>query len=348
MAKRKRLSPVTPEQANPVASPAELETKSAFPAYPQGVAVTRTHGGGKSAPIADVARETASAAALAELSDSVEKARQTGRMVLELPLDAIQADYLVRDRIAVDDDDMQSLMASLRSRGQQTPIEVTALDNGRYGLISGWRRLTALQRLSVEDAGSDTVLALLRLPSDSADAYLAMVEENEIRVGLSYYERARVAARAVDQGVFETEKKALLSLYHAASRAKRSKIRSFLSLVRGLDDVLKWPHALTERLGLALAKAMDEDADLRSRLTEALTMASPQTQDEELKVVQGILAPAKTSKPTPDLDSKPTAPVDLPGLTLLAHKDGSLRLAGPALDADLRDELTAWLKTRLG
>jgi hypothetical protein len=35
------------------------------------------------------------------------------------------------------------------------------------------------------------------------EAYLAMVEENEIRVGLSFYERARIVARAAEAGVFE-------------------------------------------------------------------------------------------------------------------------------------------------
>ena len=50
-----------------------------------------------------------------------------------------------------------------------------------------------------------------------------MVEENEIRVGLSYYERARIVAKAVAQGVFETEKQALQRLFHTASRPKRSK-----------------------------------------------------------------------------------------------------------------------------
>ena len=129
--------------------------------------------------------------------------------------------------MAHDADEMRSLMKSIFDHGQRTPIEVTRIDGDHaYGLISGWRRLSALEQLKAQtgDAKFDTVLALLRQPKDAADAYVSMVEENEIRVGLSYYERARVAAEATKRGVFETEKAALLSLFASASRAKRSRI----------------------------------------------------------------------------------------------------------------------------
>ena len=94
----------------------------------------------RSAPIADVARDASASAALNELSDSLARARDEGRMVVQIPLDQIETDHLVRDRMVVEEDEMQTLMTSLRSRGQQTPIEVVQLGPDRYGLISGWRR----------------------------------------------------------------------------------------------------------------------------------------------------------------------------------------------------------------
>ena len=90
-----------------------------------------------------------------------------------------------------------ALMASLESRGQQTPIEVVELADGRFGLISGWRRLTALRQLQADEGrgqGLDTVLALLRRPDTASDAYVSMVEENEIRTDLSHFERGRIAS----------------------------------------------------------------------------------------------------------------------------------------------------------
>ena len=81
-----------------------------------------------------------------------------------------------------------------------------------------------------------------------------MVEENEIRLGLSHYERARVAARATERGVFPSEKAALLALFATASRAKRSRIRAFLDIYHALDGSLRFPAALPERLGLRLVE----------------------------------------------------------------------------------------------
>ena len=107
---------------------------------------------------------------------------------------------------------MASLRESLRLHGQRTPIEVTPLvaeGHGAalpYGLISGWRRLQALKALhaATGEPRFATVQALVRRPETAADAYVTMVEENEIRLGLSHYERARVAALATARGVFPT------------------------------------------------------------------------------------------------------------------------------------------------
>ncbi len=229
MAKRRRLEAPT--------SPMEIAMGRASPAPP---------------PIAQVTGEAATVAAAEAALDEVERARAEGRMVVSLPIAEIARDHLTRDRLRTNDEDMDALTASIRAHGQRTPIEVVALDEG-YGLISGWRRLNALDSL-----GKTHVEALIRNPVDAGAAYVAMVEENEIRVGLSYYERARIAVMAAARGAFEDTEEALSSLYASASRAKRSKIRSFVSLVDALDDRLQFPGAIPERLGLKIASALKE------------------------------------------------------------------------------------------
>ena len=133
-----------------------------------------------------------------------------------------------------------------------------------YGLISGWRRLEALKALHAEtgEPRFATVQALVRRPETAADAYVAMVEENEIRVGLSQYERARVAARATERGVFPSEKAALLALFATASRPKRSRIRAFLELYHALDGVAALSGAPA---GAAGAAARRDGAGRRRR-----------------------------------------------------------------------------------
>lgn len=337
MAKRKRL--VLPD-SDAVNTPAP-ETKSAFPL---GVARTRR----PAAPIAAEAAEASSAAVAQDMADALHTARQEGRMVLSLPLNSINANYLVRDRTVLHSEDLEALHSSIAARGQQTPIEVVALEGGRYGLISGLRRLTVLGRLhaSDPDGGFDTVKALLRKPDDSAEAYLAMVEENEIRVGLSYYERARIAAKAVDQGAFATPKAALLTLYRAASRAKRSKIRSFLSLVDALDGALEHPEQIGERLGLQLSAAFESDPHLGRRLRAQLEQVRGQDAASEKAMLEAALRPAPTPEKEPNKANQ-TLSAGNTAMDFQVRRSGQkLVVEGtavtPALEAAVRAFLRDW------
>ena len=299
-----------------------------------------------SAPIARVAAEASATAALRDLADEVTRAREEGRLVQALPLAAVDDGWLTRDRIGVDPDELASLVESLRSYGQRSPIEVVTLPRTgadpadlRYGLISGWRRLTALRQLHAEtgEARFATILALHRRPEGAGDAYVAMVEENEIRLGLSYYERARIAALAVAAGVFPSTRVALQRLYAGASRAKRSKIGSFLTLFAALDATLRFPAAIPERLGLALAGRIDADPGFVPQLTAALLAARPDTAQAEQALIQRVLKG----------QGAPVTPADeiAPGIRLSVTGKG-LRLEGAGVDASLTEALKAWLRGR--
>jgi ParB family transcriptional regulator, chromosome partitioning protein len=331
-------------------------------------------------PIAQVAGEAAASSALHEMAERFERARAEGRMIQPLALDAIEADYLVRDRLGLEAEGQAALVASIRARGQQVPVEVVALGQGRYGLISGWRRLAALRALH-EQTGEDrfaTALAILRRPADAPAAYLAMVEENEIRVGLSYYERARIVARAVEAGVFADDTAALQTLFAAASRPRRSKIGSFLRIVRALDETLRFPAAIPERLGLRLSAALQEDAALAARIAAELRRTPPETAEAELALLDRLAAPAAppaTAAPEPKAaereagaearagagqgpatgeragaapppEAGPGAPAETPADTPTVTYEperGRITLTGPGIDAALARRLRAWL-----
>lgn len=342
MAKRKRLT--APDLATISGTMPPLETKSLSGA-PLGKVPDQVLR--RSAPIADVAAEAATMAALDEMSDTLRRARAEGRMVLALPLEAIQMDYLVRDRVAQDDEAMAALVASLNSRGQQVPIEVADLGAGNFGLISGWRRCQALAQIHRNRGDSaGTVLALIRTPAEASDAYLAMVEENEIRVGLSYFERARIVAKSAEQGVFSSPQAALKALFHAASRAKRSKIGTFLPIVTALDGALRFPGALTERGGLALGRALQDNAALGPVLRTALERARPDSPQAELACLMRA-AQDQGDVPAPP-PAVPPAPQDVaPGIRIKTHANGTLTLSGPRVDADLASDLRRWLADRV-
>ncbi len=295
-------------------------------------------------PIAQVAGDAAAMAALAEVTEELASARAEGRMVLALPLDAIAEDYLIRDRVAQDPEEMAALMQSIAARGQQTPVEVVELGPGRYGLISGARRMTALRRLAQEtgEARFGTVLALLRRPEGGADPYVAMVEENEIRVGLSFYERARVVMRAVEAGVYDSEKKALQGLFSTASFPKRSKIKSFIPVVEALDGVLRFPARIPERLGLRLSKAL-EVPGFRDRAIAALAAAAPATAEAEAQVLTGLMrGEGKGVAEDEPLLIEPAEEEDL----RLSAAPGKVTITGPGVTAEFIAALREWVAAR--
>lgn len=344
MAKRKRLSlpgemeegALPPQSyAEPYAAGPLTRAPETKAMYPFGVAP---------APISREAADAAAMAALRELAEEVSNARAEGRFVQALPLDQVDEGWLVRDRVTVDAEALSSLTESLRAHGQRTAIEV--VDHGagaapRYGLISGWRRLSALRALHAEtgEARFATVLAVLRRPETAGDAYVAMVEENEIRTGLSYYERARIAAKAVEAGVFPGTKQALQQLYANASRARRSKIGSFLGLYSALGDILRFPEAIPERLGLALAMRLESDPDFAAKLRSGLAGRALGDAAVELAALNAALKPAARDTGAKGENSdKPANSV------ALAFRKGEIRLTGPGVDAGLKDRLESWLK----
>ncbi len=312
MAKRKRLEvPVEP-------IPIGLETKS-------DISANRAR-----MPIADVASEAAGFAALEEVAQEMTAAETEGRIVKRLPLDQIELHHIARDRLVLDAEEMETLQASLAERGQQTPIEVVKLGT-RYGLISGLRRVMALRRL-----GKAEVLAFVRSPESASDAYQAMVEENEIRVGLSFYERANIACVAVEQGVYPDERAALAGLFAHASASKRSKILKFVIVRRAIGRYLKFPDAIPEKLGLALAQAIEADRQVGRRIADTLRKTPADDSAAERRVIERALTTPKTAAATTSTIA--------PGLKMRAE-EGRVVFSGPRVDAAFLDAVQAWAKS---
>ena len=330
MAKRKRLAPAQARERARDPNAPVLETKS-IPGF-------------SAPPIASVAGDASATAALEELSETLRRARAEGRMITPIPLSQIDETYLVRDRVVVDGEDMDALKASIQARGQQTPIEVVELGKDRYGLISGWRRLQALRA-----NGADAANAIITAPREAPDAYIAMIEENEIRVGLSYFERARIVVKSVEASVFDSHKSALQSLFSTASRAKRSKVKSFIPLVQALGDHLRFPAELGERFGLQLSKALLSDPYAPRRMSSALRVADPQSAQAEQDALnealkQGLETEEKPMSPkTSKAKVRSVSPID--GVQV-STTGSAITLQGKRVDPMLYNDLLQWLKTR--
>lgn len=296
-------------------------------------------------PVARIAAEAAAQAALEDLAAELRQARDSGRMVLDLPLASVEATHLQRDRMHMDPDDMASLKASIRDRDQQMPIEVVALAEGRYGLVSGARRLAALTALFRETGETRfaTVKALLR-PFDAApEAYLAMVEENEIRADLSFYERGRLAHEAARIGVFDSPAAAVRMLFQHAPAPKRSKILSFVALHEALGDVLRFPEAIPEKLGLALVKAMEADPGMAGRVKARLKSAAPGSASAERTILEAALRPEADARPV--TETKDLRETFGAGVVMKARL-GRVVLTGQGVTEDFLRDLAEWLGER--
>lgn len=314
MAKRKRLEVPSSDTVAP-----DLETKSAI--FTQRARM----------PLADVAGEAAGRAALEEVAREMTALEGEGRVVKKLPLASVELHHLSRDRMVLDPDEMAALTASIDQRGQQTPIEVIALPGEKYGLISGLRRVEALQSLGVE-----TVLAMIRKPETSGAAYQAMIEENEIRANLSFYERANIAVAAVGQGVYPNPRAAVKELFAHAPKARRSKILKFVTLCDALGPSLTFPTEISEHLGFKLAQAIEADRKIAKKISTALAAETPADAASERRILEAALAPKSRASKVSEI---------APGLRLEARA-GRVVMTGEAVDEGFLDALRAWAAER--
>lgn len=331
------------------------------------------------APISQVVAETAAIsetsspevrarqAKLEKDSETLEAAQKDGRLLLDIPLSEIEADAMIRDRAIVDEEEMAELRKSIASNGVRLPVEVYTFEapreNGtRYGLISGYRRLMAVRGLAAMMGPNtyESIKAIVR-PAEGRDAAIvAMVEENEIRAELSQFERGRIAVISTQQGVFVNVEDAVNQLFSSASKAKRSKVRSFAMIFEELGDMLSFPEALSEKKGLQIAQALRNGFE--GALRNALAAETAQTAGEEWAVIEAVLARNADVENDPKRGGRPKTRKQLSswvdaktlvtssGVTIRQGQDDKgylLRFEGRQIDAEMIDTLMIEIKALL-
>ena len=331
------------------------------------------------APIAQVAADTASATEVAGAEIRAEQARykadadrlhaaeDAGLLIREIALDEIEGDAMIRDRMILDEAEMVELRLSIAASGLRLPIEVYELaepsgQGARYGVLSGYRRLMAFQGL-LELTQQDkyrNIRAIVRPRTEADAAFVSMVEENEVRAELSHYERGRIAVIAAHQGAFANVEEAVNRLFANASKAKRSKVRSFAMIFEELGDLLQFPENLTEKRGLRLAQALRNGSD--NRLREAMAEGVLEDPEAEWALLEPVLdqieagprpqrsgGRPKKAKPLSGWSNAETL-TTTSGITIRRQQDGAgylLRFEGRGLDSELMDSLMAEIKALL-
>lgn len=272
-------------------------------------------------------------------------AEAEGLVLQRLELDEVQTDDLPRDRLdlggVAGSSEMSELKASIRERGQREPIEVYLDDRGRYQLLKGWRRLTALRQLLAETGhpAFSTVMARVTQeawtdPDSRMERYIDMVEENVVREDLTFAEMAQVALRvAEDPGIEGSDADALVGeLYGSLHKMKRSYIRSFVFLLSTLGDAVQWPKEISRNQGVAVARALkampDTVAPLRAALARCTTAAA------QAKTLDGFL---KRHAKAAGTDGQELTL----GKTTVRTRKNECRITGPADFSDIPPERLA-------
>ncbi|MCX7561772.1 ParB/RepB/Spo0J family partition protein [Sulfitobacter sp. F26204] len=278
-----------------------------------------------SAPIAQVAAEAAEQfqAGTPEMRRDAAQAAAyrmaagQGRLIKQIALSEIDAASMQRDRTVIDPEALQELEFSIAEHGLRLPIELYELSGSvpgkRFGLLSGYRRLIAQQNLYKRDNDKAFALikAIVRDPAEMGGALVAMVEENEIRQDLSHFERGRIAAIAAQQGAFASTEAAVAEMFAAASKAKRSKIRSFALIFEELGDVLHFAEGLREKDGLRLAQALRNGN--AARLRDALATGQGDDARSEWALIDKALTMPGVIETDPKRGGRPPKKTPAPG-----------------------------------
>lgn len=341
MAKR-RLDPPSADQLAAM----DAEFRSETPDRP----------GRGAAPIAQVAADAAqfTTGETAEVkinridAAKLREAQEQGLLIEEIPLDQIKTTDLVRDRRIIDKTELDELILAIQSNGLRLPIEVYVDEEGGYQLISGYRRMLAFRALAENyPGGFQQIKAIIRPKRDLGSSFMAMIEENEIRANLSHYERGRIAVLAARQEAFLSIDDAVAKLFATASKAKRSKVRSFAEVFECLGDVLSFPEDLTERRGLRLAGAIRNGAE--DALRGALEAGQGASIEEEWALLEPIIAETEaipSEKPRMGRPKARPLPVRGNEMTLSSgvklvrssdRKGYYIRISGPSVDIETLD-----------
>ena len=204
------------------------------------------------------------------------------------------------DRPETEFEHLDSLAQSIKTDGQIQPIVVRPLDppdgEFRYEVIAGrvrWR--TAMQ--------SDAEIDVIVRPMDDKQAFRVMYAENAERRGISDYAKALSYARALEEGLYRnaTELADQLGL----SKSTMSYFLGFADLDPAVVQKLERPHALSLRLGYALATAVS-DGHLVDVLRDLPKIETGEISREDIPAIWKSKVPSREVVRLPE--RRPTSP----------------------------------------
>lgn len=308
MVKKRRIFDIEmPEDLPEVAPPSATPPASARETFPAGKVSEPSEQARRRGPMATAIGETAvSARERQEIEAQIRaendalahehvRLRRLGLVLQQVPLDAIDASKLVRDRKPGPDPELDDLKTSISAIGLSNPIRLEEAPGGRFELIQGYRRLTAYKALLEETGDAEAWGAIPAAVAAQGDGiemlYRRMVDENMVRKDISFFEMAQLALDYAADPATEVSDpdRAVAKLFSSARYQKRSYIRAFMKVVERMAGVLAYPEELPRSLGLALAARIEADDGTVAAIAEQLKDWEGRTIQDELGVIRTVL-----------------------------------------------------------
>lgn len=211
----------------------------------------------------------------------------------DIPVSQIQGS-LIEDRIDLTED-IESLMESIETNGQQIPIIVRIVNKDQpYEIVAGRRRLEAMRRL-----GRATIRGFVTRMSDE-EAFVAQGIENSARLETSFIERARTAVMALEAGFSQTRVAEFLA-------TKQSMVSMMMSVYTKVgEDLVKAigpARGVGRRKWEKLSRLLDEkglDGSEAVRLIDAsIAVSSERFEDLSERLAGPSTVLPETPAPTP-------------------------------------------------
>lgn len=235
--------------------------------------------------------------------------------VRSIELDKIRVDHIINCRKDLEVDD---LAESIQETGLQTPLGVCELVDGGYGLVYGFRRYAALNKVGITSAPCRVVSGLT-----DADLYIMNLQENVSRQNLNPIEEAEAIQRIIDSGrAVESFRKALgwsktlvtqrISLLEMSELVKEALREDSIS-VRQAKVVNDAPSDYQGAL-LTLAKDGATIKTIKQELEQLMSVGAIVEQDDELELRldddESFEGDDDDAEPTDNEDQKALAEAD--------------------------------------
>ena len=281
---------------------------------------------------------------LSEKEQAIEAARREGERVVEIDPSLIDPSP-IRDRMAGDPAEDESLRASIAETGQQSPVLLRpapsiAGQEARFVTVFGHRRVAVARALGTK------VKAVVAEMSDE-DAFVRQGVENAERCDLTFIEKALFARRLTEAGL--KQRVVATSLGTAETN-----VSTMLRISRALpDDIVaaigRGPDLGRRRWEDLVDKLAAAGTDADRRWRSALEAAAFHAGDGAVRI--GLIVRALDAAPAPNVETiTGRNGVVLATLRRLNDHKASLvvrsdRAASPRPDGE---HFTGWLAARLG